>query len=149
MALTSCASRTPPPLLLYLAQRPPSTLPFSYGENYGSGNYVVTANVLLPKLAVYTSRDMQSWVFRGLLHNNSAGRFWADSGRWAFAPNGDKPAAGSCGVVAVEIALGGNALVTHSITSVIITTASSTTSSTTPILNSAHRHVVESQRCVE
>jgi len=44
---------------------------FLYGEWFGSGNYVVTGNELLPKLSVYTSPDLVSWTFQGLLHNNS------------------------------------------------------------------------------
>eukprot|EP01051_Picozoa_sp_SAG22_P017295 SAG22_NODE_2633_length_2353_cov_1.968500_2_plen_450_part_00 len=59
---------------------------FMYGEYYGTGPYVVVGTVTLPRLAVYHSQDMVSWVFGGLLHNNTgAGKGWAESGLWAGA----------------------------------------------------------------
>lgn len=87
--------------------RTDDTVASRYGENYGSGNYVVsgsvpsqraqprqppsncfsTGNVLLPKLVVYTSRDLVTWTFGGFLHNNTSPA-WDESGLWKFAPNG-------------------------------------------------------------
>ena len=60
---------------------------FLYGENYGTGPYVVPDNALLPKLVVYTSPDMVNWTFGGFLHNNTQPG-WAASGQWPDAPSG-------------------------------------------------------------
>ena len=62
---------------------------FLYGEWYGDGNFVVANNPDMPKLAVYTSRNLSSgsWEFRGLLHNNT-NPTWAASPHWPWAPAG-------------------------------------------------------------
>ena len=52
---------------------------FLSGENYGTGNYVVSGQSLLPKLVVYTSTNMVDWTFHGFLHNNTSPG-WAESG---------------------------------------------------------------------
>eukprot|EP01050_Picozoa_sp_SAG11_P010754 SAG11_NODE_1097_length_5882_cov_3.116376_5_plen_462_part_00 len=59
---------------------------FMYGENYGDApGYAVPGTVNLPRLAVYSSPDMVKWTFGGLLHNNTPGKHWADSGLWPGA----------------------------------------------------------------
>jgi len=55
---------------------------FLYGEWYGTGPYTVVGETALPRLSVYHSHDMVNWKFGGLLHNNTAGRPWADTGLW-------------------------------------------------------------------
>ena len=42
---------------------------FLYGEYHGRGHNEGPSSPL-PKLSVYTSTDMDTWSFRGLLHNN-------------------------------------------------------------------------------
>ena len=60
---------------------------FLYGEYYGHAHFTSSGTVHLPRLSVYTSPDMVTWSFRGLLHNNTANtsRWWADSGQWEGA----------------------------------------------------------------
>ena len=62
---------------------------FMYGEWYGELPFDVTGNPALPKLSVYTSPDLTSgsWVFEGLLHNNTQPG-WAASPEWPWAPDG-------------------------------------------------------------
>jgi beta-xylosidase len=66
---------------------------FMYGEYYGRGPYIVTGNELFPKLSVYTSTDMVTWNYGGLLHNNSKGvegapPVWSESPHWKYHPKG-------------------------------------------------------------
>ena len=63
---------------------------FLYGENYGEGEYTVQGSPdsnVLPKLAVYSSRDLVTWEWRGYLHNNTSPG-WAASPTWPYAPKG-------------------------------------------------------------
>ena len=61
---------------------------YMFGEYFGDGNFVVANNTRHPKLAVYTSKDLLLWEFRGLLHNNSGREHWAASGHWPDFPAG-------------------------------------------------------------
>eukprot|EP00656_Telonema_subtile_P030745 TRINITY_DN3372_c0_g1_i1.p1 TRINITY_DN3372_c0_g1~~TRINITY_DN3372_c0_g1_i1.p1 ORF type:complete len:399 (-),score=60.25 TRINITY_DN3372_c0_g1_i1:166-1362(-) len=72
-----------------IVQHPDGTY-LLYGEYYGEGHFVVTGNTALPRLSVYSSLDLVSWSFLGLLHNNSNGstKPWADSGHWPWHPSG-------------------------------------------------------------
>ena len=62
---------------------------FLYGEYHANGHNEGPSSPL-PELSVYTSRDMESWRFRGLLHNNSeswgpvaaASNFWCPDVVW-------------------------------------------------------------------
>ena len=57
---------------------------FMYGEWYGTGPYTVVGTLDLPRLSVYSSKDMASWEFGGLLHNNTSPG-WAATGLWPGA----------------------------------------------------------------
>lgn len=63
---------------------------FLYGEWYGERNFAVSGSDALPKLSVYTSSNLTSgsWVFRGLLHNNTVPGWAASSAAWPWAPKG-------------------------------------------------------------
>ena len=62
---------------------------YLYGEWYGVGNFVVTGNKALPRLAVYSSPNLTSgsWTFEGLLHNNTSPS-WEESPAWPWQPDG-------------------------------------------------------------
>ena len=61
---------------------------FLYGEWYGERNFAVSGSDALPKLSVYTSSNLtsDSWVFRGLLHNNTVPGWAASSAAWPWGP---------------------------------------------------------------
>lgn len=60
---------------------------FLYGEYHANGHDEGKTSTL-PKLSVYTSKDMHTWVFRGLLHNNTAETWGPAAARMNFwCPN--------------------------------------------------------------
>ena len=56
---------------------------FLYGEWHANG-HDEHSDSPVPKLSVYTSSDMATWTFRGLLHNNTAAGWGADADKSNF-----------------------------------------------------------------
>lgn len=52
---------------------------FLYGEFHADSPGPEGSSSPLPKLSVYTSTDLDHWVFGGLLHNNTPGLEWQDA----------------------------------------------------------------------
>ena len=63
---------------------------YLYGEYYGNHNFAVSGSTKLPKLSVYTSKNLKSgsWIFRGLLHNNTSPGWASMESKWPWAPAG-------------------------------------------------------------